>query len=683
MTLDASLHYQIRQLSRFTAIFAAVISIAGCFTKPIDPVAPKWDVGITAPITVKTYTIEDVVKKDTSMLRVGGGSQVLYHTVARATPTTAGAIFSLSPIITNTRAKLGSLSIGVIAPIVLPLTIPGATTGQPLPAVSRLSLPPASITFTQFQRITVKSGTVTLTLRNNLPIPVVVDSTITLRDSAGAVIVAMPFSPNQIPANGQISSNADLAGKIIPAKVTAANFSISEGGLPSTPAGNLLVATVSSSEIIATEAVLSSIPPQVLLDNSSFSLPVRDSSHVREVGIQNGTLTLNLQSSIGMNMFFKARFPQLLTGSGQAFVDSFFLGARAALQRQITLSGLRLRSTTSGFINQIDVVTTANLYEGSRGLPVTVRESDSVQVRVASSTIAVDTVVGVIKPTVITLNQRIPLRLGDFASKFRGQLVIPAANLSVIPQTSITFPMQLNLVLKAKDASGRDVVLPVPVSKFSGTLSPIVFAPVDVGTFLTQISGKLPDTLQLVGSVLLNPDYDTVTVGSAGSRSTVGGAVDFSVPLTVSIVGGSFADTVAFGDTAGTGNSTYQENADLFNGINSGTIHCDLDNGIPMGVSFTMILLDKDSKALLVLPQTSGDSFIVSPASVSGGEVARTVKSSRLIALTGPEVRLFERAKYVQYAISIATPGTQPVTFRSYDGLNLRVWGEFSYRVNK
>ena len=660
-----------------------LVAFVGCFDRPPDPVSPRWDVGLTAPISAKSYTLEDLVKKDTSILQIGTGNQIIYRTNVQSTTSTVGNIFLLAPQATTTRARLGPISIGILAPLVFPIPIPGLNSGQALPPLSHASLPAVSATITQFESLTIKSGLLFVSVRNNLPAEVTIDSTITVRDDAGSVILELTFSNPRVPPGGSQTASADLAGKTVTRRVTIANVSISEPGGGTVPPGDLITATLTSTTVIATAAVLSSIPPQVLIDNSTFSMPLRDSSKVREVGIREGTLTLNVRSGVDLNMYFKARFPQLLRPSGQVFVDSFFLARGATATRTIILDGLLLRSTTGGFIDRLEATTGVDLYEGSAGRPVTVTENDSVRVIVSTTTIAVDTVVGVIKPTSFSINERVALRLGETASRFRGQIVIPAANLMLLPQTDITFPVQLDLAIKARDAQGHDVVLPVPASKVGAPFSPIVFVPGEVGSFLTQVSGRLPDTLQLVGTVTVNPDYDTTRVGAIGSRSTFGGAVSFSVPLSLSIAGGAFADTVAFGDTTGDGNSDYELNADLLDNINFGKVHCDLDNDLPLGMSLTLTLLDKERKPLLTIPQTAGDSLSVTAAAVAGGEVVASTRFSRLVQVSGDEVRLFRWAKYVRYGISLATPGVGIVTFRSNESIRFRIWSEFSYQVNR
>jgi hypothetical protein len=668
-------------LSRAGLVFLWATLLWGCFTKPIEPVAPRWEVALTAPITVKRYTLEDLVAKDTSALEIGAGGQVVFHSRAQTPPSALGNIFSLAPFDTTAHPTLGPLSIGALSPISLPLSIPGATAGDSLPPLTRFSLPPITVSTTQFEVAQVKSGTVTLSLRNDLPVPLTLDSVVTLRDSTGSVIASLVFSPAQIPAGAEGTSSVDLSGKSVPGKFLLCNVSISEGGVSRLPSGDLLVATISSDDLMVSSVVLSMIPPQVLLDNSTFSVEFRDSSRIREASIQSGQITLNVQSEVGMNMFFRARFGELWTSSGSALVDSFYLPARATIQRTISLAGLTLRSADGSFVRGLDVVSTADLYEGSAGRPLSVSERDSLLVHVSSSAITVDSVVGAIKPASVEIDQEVAIKLGEAASKFRGQFVIPAANLIFTPEAQTGIPMQLDLKLQARDQSGRLVELPVPPLKTAGPLEPIVFPSGEVGDFLTRVSGKLPDTLALVGTVLLNPDYDTVTVGSVGARTIFSGLVDFSVPLTLRIAGGGFADTLALGDTTGDGNSDYAANADFFDKVNAGTVHFELENDFPLGVKLVLHFLDHERRLLLVLPQTSGDSLVLQAAVVSGGEVVSPGRTVRTISLSEPEVRLFAQAQFVRYGISLETPGADPVNFRASDALEMRVWSEFTYEV--
>jgi hypothetical protein len=659
---------------------AAVSVMAGCINKPAEPVAPKWDVALTVPVTNKGYTLADLVSRDSTILHTGNGNQLYYATRVTASPSYVGDKISLNPLNVDDSVSLGPFTVGPVPPVPVPVTVPGLVAGQPLPPVSGFPVAPIDVNVSFFREVSVRSGTVALRVLNNLPVALTVDSTITLRDSSGTIITGFTFSPAQIPSGAERVVTADLAGKTLTGKLILANIRLSEPGAPSTPPGTLIAVTVEVTNLVCTRAILSSVPPQVLIDNSRISSAIRDSNKIKEVWIKSGNLDFRIQSAVPMNLKLRVRFEELFDPQGRPFVDSLIVAAQGTTSHQISLAGLQLRSLTGGFLSALTVVGTVDLFEGSRGLPVTVRETDNIRILATSTTLVVDSAVGVVKPTVINVNEAVALKLGDLSNKFSGQLLIPLASLSLEPLTGISFPLLLDLSLRARDASGNEVMLSMPISKTYGNRGPIVFSPQEVGNFLSRLSAKLPDTLRIIGRVILNPDYDTVTVGAVGSRSSFGGLVDLNIPLNVS-VGGLLTDVVTFGDTTGDGNSDYRENRDLMQSMNSGKIHLVLDNAVPLAFACKVTLLDHARQPVLSFPQSEGDSLTVSPPLVAVGEAGSAVRSIRTITLTMNEIRALERAQFVQIALGLSTPGTDPVAFRSDQSFRARVWAELSYRV--
>jgi len=213
-------------------------------------------------------------------------------------------------------------------------------------------------------------------------------------------------------------------------------------------------------------------------------------------------------------------------------------------------------------------------------------------------------------------------------------------------------------------------------------LSAIDFVPGDVGNFLTQVSGNIPDSLRVIGSVILNPDHDTTMPASIGRNSAFTGDVDLSLPMSLRIADGSFADTLVMGDTTGDGNPDHLLDPETMKSVNSGRMHVEIDNGLPMGVKVKLVLLDKARKPLLTVPQSEGDSVAIDAGIVANGDVQASTHTSRLIELKGTEVTQFNNAVYVHMSMGVTTPGTTAVNFRTTDNVHVRVWSEFSYRVN-
>jgi len=185
-----------------------------------------------------------------------------------------------------------------------------------------------------------------------------------------------------------------------------------------------------------------------------------------------------------------------------------------------------------------------------------------------------------------------------------------------------------------------------------------------------------------VGNIVVNPVYDTTSPGSVGRNSSFGGSLDLGIPLGLSIVGGSFADTSSFGDTTGTGRGEKRIDEKTLNDFNYGTMHVEIENGLPLQLSVKVGLLDQGRRKLLDLPQSAGDSVRVAAAAVANGNVQAPSRSTTVIELKGFEVRQFNPAQLVTYGITLSTPAGQDVNFNTTDRVRIRVWSQFSYRVN-
>jgi hypothetical protein len=209
-----------------------------------------------------------------------------------------------------------------------------------------------------------------------------------------------------------------------------------------------------------------------------------------------------------------------------------------------------------------------------------------------------------------------------------------------------------------------------------------------VGQFLSQISGKLPDSIRITGKILVNPPdvYNPTPAGvrPVGHNCSFGGTVNVDLPLSLGITNGSYSDTVSVGDTTADGNKDYIPDKKRLDEVNYGKMYIEVLNGTPLELAVNFKLLDKAKQTVLSLPQ-SGQPIVVTAAQVdAGGSVTIASKSSSVIELTGPEVSQFNPAEYLTYSIAlITTPGSPFVRFTTTDNVRIRVWSNLSYRVNR
>jgi len=666
-------------------VLGAVLSLLAldCTGKRVDPLAPSWDVNLTAPVTARSYTLSEIAEKDPDMLQAEPGSgRMLFRSVQSSDPVLVGDRLRLDPIEHSSHADLGPVALDPVQGS-FPVTFPGLVTGAPQPPLSNVPVEPLELTSPVARELTFKAGTASLRLANNLPSDLTLEGPVNLRDSAGSIVATFVFSPSTIPSGGSRTAVTDLAEKTIAGRLRATDIRISSPGSTRPVTGTEhLVADMIATGLLVRRAVLTQIPPQFLADNDVVALPLHDSTRVREVRVAQGSLRIDVASRVDLDGIVYFVFDQIYRPNGSRYTDSAVVAALGTARKTIDLSGMIMRSPDVTLLNELTVTTSVNLYRGSGGRFVTISENDSIHVDVLSTTIAVDSVVGVIEPTVVAVNESVVLDWGDLTGKFTANMYLPGATLTFSPQTDVTFPVGMDLRFEAPLPSGAGTaVLPFPPGKWEMSGGDIEFASADVGTFLSQIASSLPNSLRLVGNVTLNPEYDTTRLGAVGRRSSFAGELDLEIPLSLRIRPGSVLDTAVVGDSTGDGSSDGWLDTETLNSVNHARITIDVENSLPLSFAIKLALMDGRRALLLDIPRAPGDSVRVGPAEVTAGVSSSTRRTTTTLELNGEEVRAFDPARFVRYLISVNTPGPDIVTFRGQDRLRLRVWGVFSYRV--
>ena len=271
---------------------------------------------------------------------------------------------------------------------------------------------------------------------------------------------------------------------------------------------------------------------------------------------------------------------------------------------------------------------------------------------------------------------------GDLPTKFSGQINVPSAGLTLNAASSIGFPVDLFVKLGARrSAAGDSVFLYVPAAqrRLRSGSGIVLFDPLEVGRFFSAVTGRLPDSLRVMGSVLVNPiDVYNPTlggVGTVGRNSSFGGILDLQIPLRLGIVDGMFRDTMSVGKDI---------NRKRISDVNYGKMFIEVINGLPMQLDMQLFLLGNEKQSLLRVPQT-GQPIQVGAAQVDAeGNVTAPVQTTTSVELSERDVRQFDTGESLVINTGVATtPGTPTVRFKTSDSIQVRVWTQLSYRINK
>jgi hypothetical protein len=683
--------------ARSSLYFITVILSFSCFNQPLEPMAPSWDASLSLPLVNRVYTLSEIVQKDTSLLHVGTGGQIIYSTSVQASPTYVGDLITVALRDTSLRVKFGTFNVDV-APIDIPLQLPWLPQGATVPIPdTTVDVADLQDTIGSFQRVTFANGSISLTLQNNLPVTMQVVNPLRLVDSHGSIVATFTFNPDTIAPNSSQTASDNLAGRVLENIIRITGISLHTPGsrTPVTiPFGTLFSAHLTTRNLKARQAVLASIPPQRLSDNDTTHVTIDDSTLVRELHIRAGELNLAFTNPVNLDMVFKYRLTELLRRNGNSYVpyeDSIFLPARGSGSQVVNLVDAKILSQSQQLIRSLQIISSVILPTGSTE-QVTVNDTDRVLVNIRrDSTIVADSAIGVLKPTWVNVNTVVPVNFGDLPTRFSGQVTIPAASLALWTTSTINFPMDLSIrIVARRTAAGDSAFLYMPVSQkrvLSGS-DLVLFDQGEVGAFLSQFEGRLPNELRIEGKTLVNPPdaYNPTPAGAGaiGRNSSLRGRADLQIPLMMGIVNGTYYDTLALGDTTADGRKDYTIDKKQINDVSSGSIVIEVKNAMPVQVGFTLRLLDIDKQSLLRVPQP-GSELLVSAATVDGeGNVIVPANSTVSFQLNGEEVRQFNPAEYLTYALSLVTaPGTPAVRFKTSDYVQVRAWSKLVYRVNR
>ena len=86
---------------------------------------------------------------------------------------------------------------------------------------------------------------------------------------------------------------------------------------------------------------------------------------------------------------------------------------------------------------------------------------------------------------------------------------------------------------------------------------------------------------------------------------------------------------------------------------------------------------------LSIFPQSAGDSVTVAAPAVIGGVVQAPTHTERILTLSETEIQQFNKSQFIVYYLQISAPGANLLALQPTQTINIRVWAELTYQVNK
>jgi hypothetical protein len=674
------------------------IFLSGCFEKPSEPVLPTWDVDLTVPILDKTFTLGELVEKDTTYLKVGAGNQIYYSTSEKLDATKIGDNLKISDISTSASTKLGNFEIknpGTISASIKAYDIfPSLSSNLP-PGnyIVPSNAPGQTVTtnftaFDNFQQVTFDGGIIKVTVNNGLPVPLQFPNGLAIYNSNDLTTPILTLFENAtINANSELTATADLAGKTLPAnlslKVTV--LSPGSGGQQVYLDVNQMFVTVSASlENLSIASASAKIPSQTepVVISDSFVLEPNEPQPdlINEVNFKSGSMKIKVVNGIDLGLNGSITLYNFVRKSDNTPLQILLnIGRKNSASNTLTfnlnLADYKLVGNLTNTVDyKVEVRTedTGNEYR-------TVSKNDGLSAEITLQNIVIESISGKAKPREISFEeQKIDLAgLKDYREKFKGSIKFDDIQVEINLVKTAQFTFDLNLKIKGVNTrTGKvdSIEIPLAQRRFSGSTHRIVLnkSNSNIVNFINSFaSQELPEYLIVTGSVFLNPNYE---VGRVSSSDSVYGSISVSFPASVGISNAVFEDTSEV-------NELSDESKKEIDKTNYGKLFVEIENGLGVDVRFRAKILGVTMDSLLSIPKDND--FMINPAPVgSDGFSSGTTRYINVIELNRNEIQKFKDMKFVRSFISIATANNGGIVkFRTTDSLKVKIYGRVNYRV--
>jgi len=683
----------------FFLILTLVFSLLyGCLEKPSEPVLPSWDVDLTAPIFDRTFTLEELIKKDTTYLKIGSGNQIYYSTSQDLGATTIGDNLKISDVSTSASTQLGNFEIkdpGTISAEIKASEIFPSLSGLPAGNYIVPSNAPGQVistnftAFDNFQSVTLDNGILTLTIRNGLPVPLQFPEGLKIYSQSNpSVPIVVLFENDSIGPNSQKTAQANLAGVTLPANLglTVKILSPGSGGNTVYLDVNQMSLFVSASlENLSIASATARIPSQtepVVIDDSFILEPNEPQPNlIDEVTFKSGQLQIKITNNIDLGLngtLTLNNFRNKLDNSPLQI--SLNIGRKNSASniviQNINLANYKLVGNLSNQISyRVEVRT-----EDTGGEFRTISKNDGLSAQISLTNVVIESISGKVKPTEISFEeQRIDLSgLKDYREKFKGGLRFDDIQVEINLFKTPQFTFDLNLKIKGVNTrTGKVDSLEIPVDqrRFSGTSHRIVLNKntSNIVDFINSFaSTELPEYLVITGYVFLNPTYET---GRVSSSDSIYGSISVSFPANIGISNAELRDTSEVEKLS-------DEVKKQIDRTNYGKLFVEVENGLGVGLKFRATIFGPDSLIPIISIPKANDFLIPSAPVDANGFSVGTGKFVNVIELDRDEIQKFKDMKFIRSFISLATAENgKVVRFRTTDSIKVKIYGRLKYTV--
>ncbi len=670
----------------------ATVFMYSCIDPPEDFVAPIWNVDFNAPLTSRSYTLEEAIESDTSITWITDSNNpdniglLVFSDRNDLERITIEDNLTVDDFSSQTSEVIGSVKIDDVDPFQTFISVqewvnipPGTSSAFP---ENRSNLISEFSEIDEFVSVTFKNGNLNLNFVNKLPVEIQFEEIQIRRTSNNALVLEVTENlPLIVPAESQNATQIDLSETTFYNDLLVDLVVFSEGSngevvTIENDAGFDVVSTLSDLEISRTTAVLPEQDPFVEVSTAKID----DSTFVETATFKQGSFEIVFDNFIDLAIDIDLKIENLVDPSGNAFLRNINL-ARKEANKIISISNLenwKIQTKTPGTpTNEIGYE--ATVAPRNSDDPRELSEEDSISISVNFNNMSFSSIEGRFKPTSFDIDEtNFDFDFGNFNDRFTmEQMVFAQPNIILNLTSTALVDIDLNAELIGSNDTQSESLLLNNLRINRDDQTRIDLNDFGLTNFLNSFSGSLPNNFLIRGEATANPNY---APGSAKSEDFVEGFTEVEIPLFIGITGGSIKDTVDI-DLG-----ELDEN-DLDN-VNQAELTIELTNGIASTARMTAFVLDENGVRTLNIPtETNQKDFIevAAPSVDTNGNVISDATNTEILSLTGDDIKKIINGSKLGVEIELETPpssSTNPVKFKNTDKISFRVSVSGNYNTD-
>lgn len=676
-------------------IFTIMI-MYGCFDAPKDFVAPEFQTDMSLQVMQKTYTLKEIIEKDTSKIKwykSGTNAGLLYYAEnISIEPIDLSDKISIDEFSQSVSQKIGNLKLDNLTDIgttvLLTDWIPAIGYGNTIFPEHYKDVTTSFSFINQF--ISAKFSNVystslnklTVKITNNFPVDIILKG-MTIVNTADQSEVVKKGDVNasqdwiRVYANTEKPVEFSLAGKTVKdalefkARIyTAGSFGEK---VPLNESSKMLI-NVSFSNELQIETATAKLPLQNTVTKSSTITP-DDSTKIKNALIESGSFVFDFKNSLNTELNLNLAIPSLKKTDGSFFQKTITVSPKSSVSvYESSLKNWELWPDNNGKIEYTYSFTAKN-----NNNYVVISSEDSVSVKAGFSKIIFSKISGQLKPTKNSIDlQPTKLNFNDIGDNLGySNLTLKDAKVKLNIKTSALVDIKIDGYINVKykntgtiKKEALNILLPVN--------SPVI---IDISNLISGNSGKLPDEFFISGTTTINPFYKSNI--SVSNKDTIGGTAGIEIPLHTSIAGGTFRDTIEMDEPDFDDEDAGRlEQADL-------TV--ELFNKIAAGGKFSGKLTDINGNVLLNIPPSPVNNtenyFTLNPATVgSSGDVTTPGYTKQVFKITGNELKLIKKSKKLIIDLVFSTASSDsgvPVKLKFTDELTIKIKADTKLNIKE